>query len=321
MKKKNMGKPRYRKSKTKRQKLISVLIPLLLLIGLGVCGYQIGHKLYDYHKSDSYYDKAFEHAIVQGEQGEMLDENIEEEIPVAKDAMQIDWEQFSGTDAVAWLKFNDISYPVYHDDGSEFYLRHLPDGTYATAGSIFLYGENSGDFTDQSSFIYGHNMYNGSMFGKLKKYANTDHVNDKMYLYLPDGTRRVYQLFSVALVPASSDAYTWSFGSEDSFLKWQHKMKERSRMDCPAPVDVSKRFLTLSTCDGSGSTKKRLIMTGQEIAIERAQKPASWYADFAAKLEANKQAAGETIRERQIVLDGLYRKKEKELYDTRRKIQ
>lgn len=64
----------------------------------------------------------------------------------------------------------------------------------------FLLNHNNPLFTDRSNFVYGHNMGNGSMFGRLKNYmtdASKDHL---FYIYLPDGTRHVYQFFSVATV-------------------------------------------------------------------------------------------------------------------------
>lgn len=275
-------------------------------------------KLYDYYKSDSYYEDVQDSLL----EGEKVDPsaNTDDDIPVVEGATQIDWEQFKDTDAVAWVQLDDINYPVYHDDGSMFYLRHLPDGTYASAGSIFLYGENSGDFSDQSSFIYGHNMLNGTMFGKLKNYAKQEYGDHYFYVYLPDGTRHKYQFFSVASVGEASQAYTWSFADENAFVEWQKWMKSQSLIDCSAPIDTGKRYVTLSTCNGTIGTTKRLIICGQEIAVERVQNPASWYPEFAAKLEAQKQKAVQTIRDRDVVLQDVYVKTAKELYENRRKV-
>lgn len=308
---------KHAKKSTKKQKVIRFFIPMFLIGALGFCSYQIGHKLYDYYKSDSYYSKV-QDTLAEGEPVDPVTDG-EEDIPIVEGAQQIDWEQFKDTDAVAWVQLDKTSYPIYHDDGSMFYLSHLPDGTYASAGSIFLYGDNSGDFTDQSSFVYGHNMLNGTMFGRLKQYAKQEYGDHYFYIYLPDGTRHKYQFFSVASVGESSKAYTWSFANEDSFLKWQQWMKDQSLISCSAPIDASKRFVTLSTCNGTIGTTKRLIICGQEVAVERVQNPASWYADYAAKLEAQKQKAVQTILERDTALQDVYVKTANDLYDSRRK--
>lgn len=296
------------------KKIIRVAIPVVLVSGIVFCGWQVASKLHDYNISDTYYEKAQESAILQeNEEIELVDD-----IPVVEGAMQIDWESQKGLNAVAWVQLDNISYPVYHDDGSQWYLKHLPDGTYASAGSIFLYGENSADFTDQSSFIYGHNMGNKTMFGGLKDYAYDEYKDHQFYLYLPDGTRHTYKFFAVASVYQSSQAYTWSFADEESFLNWQQWMKDNAIVQGTAPIDASKRFVTLSTCNGTVGTTRRLVICGQEVAVERTQNPASWYDELKAKIDAQKQASTEVAYQRQADLSEIYTTTQDALMKSRR---
>lgn len=296
------------------KKIIRVAIPVVLVSGIVFCGWQVASKLRDYNISDTYYEKAQESAILQeNEEIELVDD-----IPVVEGAMQIDWESQKGLNAVAWVQLDNISYPVYHDDGSQWYLKHLPDGTYASAGSIFLYGENSADFTDQSSFIYGHNMGNKTMFGGLKDYAYDEYKDHQFYLYLPDGTRHTYKFFAVASVYQSSQAYTWSFADEESFLNWQQWMKDNAIVQGTAPIDASKRFVTLSTCNGTVGTTRRLVICGQEVAVERTQNPASWYDELKAKIDAQKQASTEVAYQRQADLSEIYTTTQDALMKSRR---
>lgn len=296
------------------KKIIRVAIPVVLVSGIVFCGWQVASKLRDYNISDTYYEKAQESAILQeNEEIEPVDD-----IPVVEGAMQIDWESQKGLNAVAWVQLDNISYPVYHDDGSQWYLKHLPDGTYASAGSIFLYGENSADFTDQSSFIYGHNMGNKTMFGGLKDYAYEEYKDHQFYLYLPDGTRHTYKFFAVASVYQSSQAYTWSFADEESFLNWQQWMKDNAIVQGTAPIDASKRFVTLSTCNGTVGTTRRLVICGQEVAVERTQNPASWYDELKAKIDAQKQASTEVAYQRQADLSEIYTTTQDALMKSRR---
>lgn len=296
------------------KKIIRVAIPVVLVSGIVFCGWQVVSKLRDYNISDTYYEKAQESAILQeNEEIEPVDD-----IPVVEGAMQIDWESQKGLNAVAWVQLDNISYPVYHDDGSQWYLKHLPDGTYASAGSIFLYGENSADFTDQSSFIYGHNMGNKTMFGGLKDYAYDEYKDHQFYLYLPDGTRHTYKFFAVASVYQSSQAYTWSFADEESFLNWQQWMKDNAIVQGTAPIDASKRFVTLSTCNGTVGTTRRLVICGQEVAVERTQNPASWYDELKAKIDAQKQASTEVAYQRQADLSEIYTTTQDALMKSRR---
>lgn len=94
--------------------------------------------------------------------------------------------------------------------------------------------------------------------------------------------------------------------------------ERKSHINCDAPVDLSKRYVTLSTCNGSGS-ESRLIICGQEIAVDKVQEPASWYEGYKAKLDANKQKSKDAILARSATIAKLHEKVNKELYDSRRK--
>lgn len=291
-------------------------ITLIAVIVLVYCGYRYFSQWLDYHNSNTTYDKIRNDGVVDNNDDTLGDEaeNIDK-----SNLIGIDWDSIKHKDLVAWVQLDDISYPVYHDDGSQFYLRHLPDGTDATAGSIFLYGSNSADFTDLSSFIYGHNMANGTMFGKLKNYVDDKYASHKFYLYLPDGTRHTYQFFSVATVPQSSQAYTWSFANDDSFKNWQLWLKEMSLVKCTAEVDTTKRYVTLSTCNGSYGTTKRLIICGQEIKVDKVQNPASWYDEYATSISNKNSQRQQIADDVQAALDSVKADKRKKLYDSRRK--
>lgn len=200
-----------------------------------------------------------------------------------KDAIQIDWDAFAGTEIIAWFQMDDISYPIMQHSDNEYYLHHLPDGTYNGGGSLFLLSYNNPLLTDQSSFVYGHNMNNGSMFGKLKHYTGKDSEDHKFYIYLPDGTRHEYQFFSVATVLQESKTYTWSFASDESFLDWQEWMLGESMIGTSLEKSVDAKFVTLSTCNGYSGTNHRLVVCGQETEVLELQEPASWYEEYMAK--------------------------------------
>ena len=90
-------------------------------------------------------------------------------------------------DAVAWLYSPDtpIDYPVVRAKDYDYYLRHLPDGTYNANGTLFI-DYNWADFTDQLTIIYGHNMKSKSelMFGSLANYKKQAYFEAHPYMYL-----------------------------------------------------------------------------------------------------------------------------------------
>lgn len=57
---------------------------------------------------------------------------------------------------------------------------------------------NHADFSDQNTFIYGHNMKDKTMFGKLNNYKDEEFYkeNPYFYIYTPDYTYR-YDIFPV----------------------------------------------------------------------------------------------------------------------------
>jgi len=157
------------------------------------------------------------------------------------------------------------------------YLHTLPDRTPNYGGSISLDAANASSFTDQNSILYGHNMADGSMFGRLSsRYADKSFKDHSFSLFLLDGTRHTYVFYSVLSTCSGSEIYTWHFGSDQSFLRWQEKRRAESLyMNSEMPSDHA-RFVTLSTCNGSAGTSRRFVIIGKETEVITTQKPASW---------------------------------------------
>ena len=120
----------------------------------------------EYNKSDSEY-KALEETV------------ISIQVPNASDkegmVFKVDFDKLKeiNSDVVAWIRFENpekISYPVVAGIDNDVYLTKTFEGNYNSSGTLFTDMNNSGDFRDRNTFIYGHNMKNGSMFGQLRKY-------------------------------------------------------------------------------------------------------------------------------------------------------
>lgn len=273
----------------KRLSRILTILFVLIIIGLVFALCRLIPKLREYQASDRAFSVISDHAIKAYDSADAVVETEASEEPVdLTDAISIDWESFGGTDIVAWIQCKDISYPVMQCEDNEYFLHHLPDGSYNTGGSIFLLAENNPLFTDQNSVIYGHNQANGSMFGKLKHYASQDFADSVFYVYLPDGTRHTYRFFSINSVYQDSKAYTWSFSSDSSFLEWQDWMLSNSLIDTGFKSDASGKFVCLSTCNGSAGTTQRLVVCGREERVDKLQSPASWYESYMEKYQAER---------------------------------
>lgn len=315
-----------KKMSKKQNKGLNVVMILLMIVIFAVMAYclsQLLPKFMDYHKSDNAYKDLTMDVVTDYDSNQDLkiikaskkNKKVKKVKKHIEDALMIDWDAFNNTEIVAWFQMDDISYPVMQHSDNDYYLHRLPDGTYNGGGSLFLLSYNNPLFTDSSSFIYGHNMNNGSMFGKLKHYTGPESKDHVFYIYLPDGTRHAYQFFSVATVLQESKTYTWSFADDDSFLNWQQWMLDESMI--PTSLNKSKdaKFVTLSTCNGYAGTNHRLVVCGQEIRVDELQEPASWYEAYMAKYNdkmAEKRERAEFILK---TLESLQTQRKNELYN------
>ncbi len=92
--------------------------------------------------------------------------------------------------AVLSIPSIDLVYPVVQGNDNEEYLRRTFEGKQNPAGCLFMDYENDSGFADDNTYIYGHNMKDGSMFGGLKKMTGKDFdgTDVKAYITTKDGT-------------------------------------------------------------------------------------------------------------------------------------
>ncbi len=168
---------------------------------------------------------------------------------------------------VGWVYIGGvgISYPIVQGADDDYYLHRTFRRQSNFAGSIFMEYQNSPDFSDPNTIIYGHNMKNGSMFGKLKRLVNDGTWQKDPYFWIltPDGNF-CYKMFSLKKVSVESDVYTLFSGTDDSFVRFAEKMKEESSVDTgDVSFTVQSRIVTLSTCTGDSSS--RFVVQGVRV--------------------------------------------------------
>lgn len=232
-----------------RKRVITVIQILLALVVIGAVSW-LGFKGYNYYSASQYFD-AFEQTYVQ---------------ETAKGKFQVMWKKFKKEcpDAVAWLRVPGVglSYPVMQGTDNEFYLHHDPQGGYVFVGSVFMDCNNE-SVADPHVILYGHNMIDGSMFGKLGKFRDASFAkkNSTIYLYTPEG-RRTYQVFAVQSVSATSDLFTVGFEHDDRFGEFVKKLQSGSFFSTKVEVDQSDSVLSLSTCS---SHSTRLVVSAKLV--------------------------------------------------------
>jgi sortase B len=154
------------------------------------------------------------------------------------------------SDVVGWvyIEGTSISYPIVQGSDNKFYLNHLFDGSYNTAGCIFLDAETSPDFTEPNSIIYGHNMKDRAMFAALMSYKDQSFfdAHPVVLLLTPEYNYRI-RLFSGYVAAGSESAWKRKF-PDDSFSLWLQEIGEKSCFRSPLLPEPDSRIVTLSTC-------------------------------------------------------------------------
>lgn len=177
----------------------------------------------------------------------------------------IDFEALKGIneEIAAWIYVpnTNIDYPVVAGEDNDYYLSHNANGEVNRAGAVFLDFRSNPDFTDQNTMVYGHRMNNGSMFADLHKFQEEEFFrqNDKVYIYLPDGSMNTYRIFNATTVDERDDAYTLQFADDAEFEAYLAQMKERSVFETDVELTAQDRIITLSTCVRGQDTNRYIV--------------------------------------------------------------
>lgn len=259
---------RIKKGRDKRRKkkfsVVSTIILIIAIIVFCISGYKLFSIYYGYHKGDQEYDKLAEIGIKQNVKADAdSDKNTGSE---ETSRYTVDFEELwkVNQDIVAWIRFDEpsiINYPVVQGKDNQEYLDKTISGYPNTYGAIFLNVYNNKNFSDKNSIIYGHRMNSKSMFGKLEEYHEESFYKQYpyFYLYTPDGKEIKYQIFAVAKVKDTSEAYTTSFADTETFRQFVQFGKEHSFYDTGVNVPDDAQVVTLSTCT-KANNEERLIV-------------------------------------------------------------
>lgn len=247
------------------------LVAGILLIALAV--WQMVGIVREYQQGrDTYQD--LETAVVSvAEEESTTDSDVAQEEETAKEPYQmvaIDFEALKevNEDVIGWLQFdnNGISYPLLQGEDNETYLHKMADGSPHKAGSIFMDTNCSSDLSDSHTIIYGHNMRDLSMFGKLKKYRNEEgyyEENKYFTVYTPEMIYR-YEIFGWYQVPEVDPVYQLGFVADATFEAFVEQMLARRDKDTGVTADKEDKIVTLSTCSTTGN---RLVVHGKQINV------------------------------------------------------
>jgi sortase B len=162
------------------------------------------------------------------------------------------------SETVGFLRSGDIALPVVQRlNDNFFYLDHDFEGNESAAGCLFLDGVNRLYPGDQCLYVYGHNMKNGSMFGKLTNFCRVDFLKQNPIVRFDtiyrDGEYVPFACFTLAADQSSADYFNLrSFVfTEESFNEYVAALKARSLIMIPVDVKYGDELLVLVTCNYS----------------------------------------------------------------------
>ncbi len=202
--------------------------------------------------------------------GETVAEEAPPEIPW-EELLEVDFEKLCAVspDVCGWIYFENekISYPVLWSGDNETYLRRSYDGQELKSGSIFVDGRCSSDFSGRNTIVYGHNMHDLSMFGRLRYYlqdASYYETHPYFQILTPDGKCR-YEIFACYVADASDNKgpYVRDFADEKVFRSFLEENVRKSVVRADLKADEIERVVTLSTCVNDAGS--RLVVMGAPV--------------------------------------------------------
>lgn len=181
--------------------------------------------------------------------------------------LSIDMEQLRemNGDFRGWFYFPavEVSYPVVQGEDNEYYLKHSYEGEKSNSGCVFMDCGAASDWSDRNTFVFGHNMRDGSMFGTFKKLVDDPSLldaNSRFYIYTEEAVY-TYEIFSYYMTKSSSNRYM-VFTSDENYDIYTQWAVENSNYDFDVDLTERANIISLSTCYGSAGTSRRVIIHG-----------------------------------------------------------
>ena len=254
----------------KAKKRSDIIRRIILVISVGVfifAAYNLINIFLAYHKADVIYDNI---------QQDVLDEDSHTKVVIGEDEQEVEIPFTYNHQALLNINSQGIGYiyspsidcrlPMIQGDDNDYYLTHTFNKEYSANGCLFEDYRINGGLSSSQIIIYGHNMRNGAMFGKLKNYQDysfwNNSGNDVLYIYTGNVIKE-YKIFSCYISEAISDTYTFNFPTLESMRDYAVNMKAKSMYDTGVDVSTATQVITLSTCTNDG--EQRFIVHGMYV--------------------------------------------------------
>ena len=153
------------------------------------------------------------------------------------------------------------TYVVQRDNS--YYLRHSFYDEYSISGAIFLDVSCSICPQSRNLILHGHNMQNGTAFGKLLRFKSLDYRNEYPVIHFDTLYQTAdYTPFAAvyySIDPESEDylnIYQVNYLSDDAFISFIQTVKSRSLYHLYISVSAADKILTITTCTNEDSNMR-----------------------------------------------------------------
>ena len=266
-----------RKPKGRRGSFITVIVicVLLMLISASVIVFA-ATRLYDsyraYSEGDDLYSTLREIGVKTAASESPQNENTDGDgasagTVASKLSLTVDFDALReiSPNIAAWLyepgdTGADVSYPILHGTDNQYYVRRLPDGKYNINGSIFLDYRNSGDFSDNYSVVYGHNMKSGAMFAFFSEYRNPGYYEaHPEYRVITPAAELTAEVVYGALI----DVGVWDrfdFDPENPSSEMLAYAAENTTFESGKTIEDGDRVLVFFTCSNINNDSRYIVV-------------------------------------------------------------
>ncbi len=238
--------------------MLTALMAVMVFIS-GFCAYKIITIVQDYKASEREYSSIIDEAV---EMPEVVDDK-EPEAPQSK-YLKVNHSKLKkkNSDYVGWIYIpgTNINYPVVKATDNDWYLIRSFEGSWSGSGSIFMDYENSRNWTDFHTIVYGHHMKNKTMFWALNQFRNSsfwdEHQTVEIYY---ENSVCIYRVFSFYKGIADDESYNMKFFSDQEKSDWIRQIQSMSMYKSKQDVMITDHILTLSTCVDATSADRWIL--------------------------------------------------------------
>ena len=233
---------------------------ILCIVGAGLC---IGFLAYYYirlQENKKIYEDLQSQTETQTLAAETEEKIAETEQSQTKPDIPVDFEKLweINPEIYAWIEIpgTSVAYPIVQSaSDNSYYLNHTIEGMAGYPGSIYTEGINSKDFQDFNTMIYGHDMEDGSMFGGLHQFEDSEYLknHETLIIYTPEH-KLTYRIF---MTLTYDDRHI--MGSFDFSENQEREAYLDSIGNTDEEVTADSKIVTLSTCIATQPSNRFLV--------------------------------------------------------------